>query len=514
MKKIIFYMMTFCALMSCQDNENVLDETVNINKHTHAISIDEALANLHAFMNDSTETRSCGSDRIVKSIKPVKISMLQTRSTQEIPDCENVVYVANFEDEEGYAILAADDRVEADVIAITDEGNIEDATIYKAVDLINSERQIIEGYPTTGPGFLTLPECGDELFMNPNTVCLYNDTIQDTMVGTLMLDDVGAVDENGDSIISDNVEEEPVEILSSALCISYALNEIEDTNEGTGPATEQDVLIPDFDVNNEIGTRSETIISEWCNLENITPMLSIYDLWHQNKPFNDLSPRRRKFVIVGNRRKAPAGCFPLAIAKVMTYFQYPEDCYYNNQKINWDGLNARNIYTIDSISASHLLRMIGSGCDSWYFYNGTFTFPSEATSFMRRIGINNAHSYKYSFSRVRQMLNNGCPVIIYGVPGIYIHDSHCWNIDGYKIRERTFTYNRYEEGILVETKTWKETSEMVHCDFGWGRKSNGYYTSGVFNLGSNNIELDYPSKGKANENYTSLIKIIMYDKPQ
>lgn len=79
MKKIIFYMMTFCALMSCQDNENVLDETVNINKRTHAISIDEALANLHAFMNDSTETRSSGSDRIVKSIKPVKISMIQTR---------------------------------------------------------------------------------------------------------------------------------------------------------------------------------------------------------------------------------------------------------------------------------------------------------------------------------------------------------------------------------------------------------------------------------------------------
>lgn len=183
MKKIIFYMMTFCALMSCQDNENVLDETVNINKRTHAISIDEALANLHAFMNDSTETRSSGSDRIVKSIKPVKISMIQTRSTQEISDCENVVYVANFENEEGYAILAADDRVEADVIAITDEGNISDATIYEAVDLINSERPIIEEYPETGAGFVKLPEYEDELFMNPNTACLYNDTVQDTMVG-------------------------------------------------------------------------------------------------------------------------------------------------------------------------------------------------------------------------------------------------------------------------------------------------------------------------------------------
>ena len=512
MKKIIFYMMTICALMSCQDNENVLDETVNINKRTHAISIDEALANLHAFMNDSTETRSCGSDRIVKSIKPVKISMIQTRSTQEISDCENVVYVANFENEEGYAILAADDRVEADVIAITDEGNISDATIYEAVDLINSERPIIEEYPETGAGFVKLPEYEDELFMNPNTACLYNDTVQDTMVGNIFLDDEGVEDEFGNPTYTSTNSDNSLDAVSTAMCMSYAIEEINEFDKGeVNFESANDKLNIDLSVESGSTTQVTTTTSEWKDVYKTTPILTNFVYWHQREPFNDKSPRRRKYVLFGNRRKAPVGCFPLAVAKIMSHFEYPENCSYNGYNINWNEVNT-NYYSLNKNAAAHLLRMIGAACDSWYFYKGTFTFPSNVTSFMRKIGYDNAHSYDYSFSRVKRMIDSGSPLIIYAVPGINIFKSHSWNIDGYKIKERTITTNTYSGDSIINTSTKTETRYMVHCDFGHKGNSNGYYVSGVFKQNDANAEHDY-SDGNGKENYTTLIKVITYDRP-
>ena len=53
---------------------------------------------------------------------------------------------------------------------------------------------------------------------------------------------------------------------------------------------------------------------------------------------------------------------------------------------------------------------------------------------------------------------------------------------------------------------------MVHCDFGWGGDCNGYYISGVFDLGdTNNIENDVGFAQTNNYNYDTLIKIISYN---
>ena len=120
-----------------------------------------------------------------------KYNMAMTKAGGSDVNCENLLYVANFEQEQGYAILAADNRIGDKVIAVADSGCMSDATIYTAAELMNSERVIYEGYPTTGPGFFTLPETGDELFMNPNTVSLYDADEDDTYVGNF--------DENDDT---------------------------------------------------------------------------------------------------------------------------------------------------------------------------------------------------------------------------------------------------------------------------------------------------------------------------
>ena len=520
MKNLLFILTVTLSVISCQNEQkeifgyNSCNETPS--KNVYAISIDNALANLEAFMaeTDVPATRSVV-PRTVSSVIPIKYNSPITRSASQNLECENLLYVANFEEEQGYAILAGDLRIEDKVIAIIDEGNISDATVYTAVQLANEERFIVDGYPITGDGFFTSPEPGDELFMNPNTVVLYDSIKNDTFVGNFCLDDIGAEDENGNliepTIVNTDIPSTP-ELLTTTLCVSYALNEIEENGGLDYFQPMPDDLIVDGGEGSST-QRTEISISAWSVKENVAPILSKFVRWHQYKPFNDLYPKRRKFIILGPRRRAPAGCFPLAIAKILTHFEYPNEYIHNGYTVDWAELKNSFETNVGKQSAAHLLKGISSGCDSWYFYEGTFTFPSEATSYMRFIGFNNAHSYKYSFDRVVRMIDKGCPLIIYSVPGINVLNSHSWNIDGYKVKERTITTYTYVGNKLEDTNTKTETCKMVHCDFGWKGTCNGYYVSGVFKLNDPNIEHDPDCKYGGNTNYNNLLKIIMYDKP-
>lgn len=109
------------------------------------------------------------------------------------------------------------------------------------------------------------------------------------------------------------------------------------------------------------------------------------------------------------------------------------------------------------------------------------------------------------------MLDNGKPLIIYSVPGIKVFKSHSWNIDGYKVKERTKTINTYKGTTIINTTSKTETTKMVHCDFGWKGKCNGYYTSGVFKLNDSNIEHDPGTKYEGSTNYNNHLKVITYD---
>jgi Peptidase C10 family. len=524
MKKILGSLMVALSVISCQEDLELNSESGLSNEtpteNSYQISADSALANLNTFLTDTENyaTKTVKS-RTVSSITPIKFNSTLTRAVNENLKCENLLYVANFENEQGYAILAGDTRIEEKVIAVADDGQLTDVTVYTAVELANAERIIIDEYPTTGAGFFKTPETGDELFMNPNTVSLYDETKNDSFVGNFSLDDIGAEDENGNPIEPSQVNTElssTPELVTSSLCVSYALNEIRRFEKREYFEPVQDDMIIDGGGSSagvSSTTRTETSTSAWSVKNIVSPILNKYVRWNQQSPFNDLYPKKRKFIIVGNKRKAPAGCFPLAIAKILTHFEYPNRYTYNGYTVNWTELKNSYYSTVGKQSAAHLLKGISSGCGSWYFYNGTFTFPSNVTSYMRFIGLNNAHSYNYSFDRVTEMIDKGSPLIIYSVPGINVFKSHSWNIDGYKIKERTITTKTYKGYTLQNTTTKTETCKMVHCDFGWGGKSNGYYVSGVFKLNDSNIEHDLGANQGGDTNYNNLLKIITYEKP-
>lgn len=508
-KSLLFVCIALFA--ACTDDANVSSVSDKDAPNPHAISQEQALASLKAFLDSSPEekTRAGIGDVKIGDVFAVKFKDAATRAgASNDVDCENLVYVANFEDEGGFAVLAADDRISDEVIAVTSDGNLSEEAMLEAMEDVSSEeRQIVDGYPLTGDGFFTVDEYPDEVFMNPNTVSLHDSIQNDDLVGNFSLDDDEAEE---DSIAADSVaatraaakaQTAQNERMVSAMCLSYAIDEVCSNGSGASAGAASNTA------------RTVTERSAWSNDKVASPILSSFSRWHQNSPFNDLYPQRRKYLLFGTSEPALAGCFPLAISKLMTQFEFPSKYTYNDYSINWKALKQNFESTTGAKSAAHLLRGISNGCGCLYFSAGTFTFPGKAISFMKSIGFANVQRQKYSYSKITEMIDKGCPLIIYAVPRINIFNSHSWNIDGYKVKSRTVTTKKYVGSTLQsETKT-RETCKMVHCDFGWKGLCNGYYVSGIFKLNSSDVEYDRPYRNKQNQNYNTYIHIITYDRP-
>lgn len=538
-KYLIISILSFGLLLSCSDDllepKTSLDENTKeeIAKNQHLIPVDKAISNLEDFLDSFNGKSRSGNKRVIKdycTIKARQTSLARSEDFSDL-DCENLLYVVNFENDEGYAVLAADDRIGEDVLAITDGGSYDSTAVAPGVtpiEIINPERVIIPEYPSYGDGFYKLMEYGDTLFINPNTVDFAIPAEQDTLVGNFFLDHIGAEDDFGNPAndpVNDSINyNRTIEYTTTALCISYASEQVLSSYLSLPTTNEGGNSNPTIDSGENGGPVSnggaygdaevEYWYTNWETKSSVNPMLGNFIYWNQNSPFNDLYPKKRLAIIMGHKRRAPAGCFPLAVAKVLGYHKYPQNFTHNGFKINWEYLN--NNYYFAPDHAAHLLKAISSGCDSWYFYQGTFTFPHKASSYMRKLGFSDAHNHTYSWNGVINCLNNGCPVIISGLPGLDIFHAHAWNIDGYKYMERIKTTIIRRSLTDVESQEFTEKKQMVHCDFGWRGKSNGYYISDVFNSKNwTQNELDNTSNGKQPKkfNYNRQLRIITYAKP-
>lgn len=498
--------------MSCQDSLEDFEPACNENlSPNYSISVDEALANLDDFMQgDQAGTRS-GYKRSVESVYPLRRSVVSTRSAVG-NDEGNLLYVANFENEQGYAILAADARIGEKVIAITENGTLSQEAAYTAMQMTYEERPVFYGYPLDGPGLFTTEETGDEIFMNPNTVDLYDAESDEYMIGNLNTsDDTEDSEEGGMTRSALTTVKTGPQVMMCGLCLKYAGDAVENYKEDPdNPLVPIDGNVPQVPTIPSRGKKTYTTTTPWKE-KVVGPFLSNLSRWNQGIPFNNLYPERRKF-LVGKKKRASAGCFPLAIAKVMTYFKSPSSYTFNGYKIDWDALNSYINSTTKEQSAAHLLYSIAEGCNSWYFYEGTFTRPKKAKNFLKSMGYANAQIVDYDWEKVVEMINNECPLIIYGMPNIQFWNSHAWNIDGYKVKERTATSETYNNGYLVSRYTQKEICNMVHCCFGWKGQCDGFYVSGVFDTDDSNVEFDgYTTDGR--KHFNNILNLLVYSKP-
>ncbi len=113
------------ATVACVKNDVVLphDEPVTSEEERYVVPVETALQALtnELHMIDGDGTRA-GGPRTVKSVKSVKYRdmAVKTRSGETPEDIDDLIYIVEFEDGQGSAVLGADKRVDP-VVAILDE---------------------------------------------------------------------------------------------------------------------------------------------------------------------------------------------------------------------------------------------------------------------------------------------------------------------------------------------------------------------------------------------------------
>ncbi|MEG0498577.1 MAG: Spi family protease inhibitor, partial [Alistipes sp.] len=121
---IFSFLAAFLLCFSCTTEQVEPNLTKPDPTPEHHVAVETALADLNALLIDldGGGTRS-GGTRTVANVATVRTSELGMATRSADPSVEELVYIANFENNAGYAILGADDRLES-VIAITEQGNL------------------------------------------------------------------------------------------------------------------------------------------------------------------------------------------------------------------------------------------------------------------------------------------------------------------------------------------------------------------------------------------------------
>lgn len=271
--------------------------------------------------------------------------------------------------------------------------------------------------------------------------------------------------------------EQPVRMINKAV-LDYASEQIESYNDN----------------------HTTSDVGQWIVSESIPEMLKTN--WHQDSPFNDLSPKVGLF----KREKAAAGCVPIALAQIIAYHEYPlilkaYGTYIDYGKVKQicsDSYVGGEIPDDYKEMAAKFVKHIGDNSLTLYgkFLGKTFGMsnPLNAALCLKILDYDDVKLHVgYNENVVITSLKQNHPVFICGI-------THAWVIDGYQKKDY----------IVNDTVT--NSSVLVHCNFGWRGVYDGYYISGVFNT-DECVKRDYRSTGTNSHNYKVISSTITYSLP-
>lgn len=490
---IILIIIAVCAIIinSCSKTSFSEPEEVSIVQRNHRISLDDAMNSLKDYLlsDSSGGTRQNDKDwgNDIESVFTVRSKQIVTKNGSpaiQPQDCDEIFYVVNFTNNGGWAVLAADDRISEDIIAVVDSGNLSEEAFTSAYYNPAPESRVYD--PDN------LPDIDDMEY--------YDEDLDDWYIGNM----TNTTGSNGGQGVSP-------EGFVAGMLLGYGIGEI---NGG----------IPDDGLDPVIGPGGgghyHTVVTyQTVTTTQVPNMLGILSAWSQtSSPYNDYTP-----TVSGHQ--TDVGCVNIALGKIMTYFEYPTTFNINGYSIDWNAIKTNVTSTAGSASVANLLRGLGVANQSLYFYvssslNGTFTLPALAAQTLSTFLYSNVSYSNYSTTNVISALESGCPVFVSSINlinGIVadIEHSHAWNIDGYKTKIVYKTTKLYLDGVLIDTTTEVySNTKMMHCAFGWGGFCDGYFASGVFNLASTQAEFDYSSDaGQRSYNFNLYLKTITYANP-
>lgn len=208
-----------------------------------------------------------------------------------------------------------------------------------------------------------------------------------------------------------------------------------------------------------------------------------------------------------------AGCVNIAMAQIMTKFQYPSSINLtyagrdkSSQTLNWSAMKLHSAghavsYCSDTTthkSIGRLHRQLGEMNHSSYNSDGTGTTSEYIIPTFNILGYSYGNWSSYTGTSARNELNNGHVFLMLGTATP--EGGHGWVFDGY-MKKTDVHYEMINSGY-----GWVPTGEIHnvisyynHMNWGWYGNNNGYFSENVYNTSqaiswdmSNNIyNLDF-----------------------
>ncbi len=501
-RKYLFLLIACSTLIACsKDYDSLQKEYVFTEENTkYKITQTQALKELEDFLTSMPATKSDASLKYkkVRAIRSVKTSLkaqeiitkrfLRTKYSDTdlmIPD--TLLYIADFETG-GYAVLSADSRIPSIILAITESGSISLDSFNISSELLDisaEELEDIEEFNIDDDGEEWADEEEENEFDDENSLIqtLYTDTTtvqhgsDEDFIGEMIyqyaLDEIGSYDP-----INENLWLQPVDTTTDCPNINS------------------------YHWFTMMGSCNSTTTCEWRTVAEVPIMLTTK--WEQNDTFNKYCPNPPF-----SNKRGDVGCVPIAVGQIITY----------NMEDTHPGAIMKSVYPAQNYSGNYIagdfetdytakfLRYLGVKCNAMYLWGGTFAWPVKAKKCFQAYGYTKVYRHtSYKLRGVITMLETDRPIFVAAIPKLKLTKCHAWVIDGYK------------KQVLYHIETNKAVQErtLVHCNWGWRGRCDGYYYSKLFDLNKGAvIDDEYTSTpGKENLKFTWWFRTITYDKPK
>lgn len=430
----------------------------------HAVPVESALDELHAVLAgiDDPATRA-GGGRRVGTIAAVKAAeVLPATRAGEAPDVEDLVYIANFDNGEGYAILGADDRL-APVIAVTETGSL---TPEEFAAVARGEYDGSEA-PPVFPGVVDY------------ALGLGGGGIGGGGIGG------GGIGGGGGNL---------------------------PFNPG------------DIDTGGLPPIQTTTRVGAWTTLLKRGPYLPMK--WGQNAPYNRYLRNVGTYYKVGCVAVALGQIIAVNYYNVYKNTDpstIPMQ-YVGGKKIDWKTIFsemkkyeeepfATQRYFDDDYcptevvnAIAYFLWGIGLEADMEYGVDGSSSNIDHAHHVLRYMSFQNVTKYYYYGSRAYEMIvDRGLPMYISGRDG---NNGHAWVLDGALKQERLIETVTLQQQVIDSRK---ENRILYHCNFGWSGKCDGYYTeNGVLEPRKKPLESELYDRDWESESYYTTDRRVLY----
>ncbi len=211
------------------------------------------------------------------------------------------------------------------------------------------------------------------------------------------------------------------------------------------------------------------------------------------------------------------GCTATATAQILSYFKTPGAVrWFGNMPgngygegfsfIEWDkillicgrnlGKFDPNFHTEYISQIAHLMRYLGSEFQMEYGRNNSSAKDEKVYAWFKSKNIGRISSYVNYSDNIFTALKDGA--VAFGSGLNRYSEGHAWVYDGYMVASKDDNY--------------QTAQKLIHCNWGYDGKCNGYFKSKVFKLAAAEIP-DYGStQGNINDEYTSRLKYFTIEK--